>query len=107
MEKHGRLLECINDLKLISQTPIKPFHPPELPPRELLPKAKEGGRESGGEEEEEDSACSSPSSSSSPGLVRSCSVGSDLDELLTHDYPSEDLPSLLTRAYGKGERDTA
>ena len=39
---------------------------------------------------------------SSPHLHSSSDAGSDLEELLTKDFPQEDLPSLITRAIGKG-----
>ena len=38
-----------------------------------------------------------------PGQHSSSDPGSDLDELLTRDFPTEDLPSLISRAMGKGE----
>ena len=41
--------------------------------------------------------------SGSPGQHSSSDPGSDLDELLTKDFPTEDLPSLISRAIGKGE----
>ena len=49
------------------------------------------------------SGSSSESPSSSPHPQRSSSDnGSDLEELLGKDFPNEDLPSLITRAMGKG-----
>lgn len=46
---------------------------------------------------------SSEEGSGSPGQHSSSDPGSDLDELLTKDFPTADLPSLLSRAMGKGE----
>ena len=56
--------------------------PPHLP----------GNEDSSGEE-----------GSGSPGQHSSSDPGSDLDELLTRDFPTEDLPSLISRAMGKGK----
>ena len=57
-------------------------------------------QEMGGDDEEEDR----PGSPSSPPNAQHSSSdgGSDLEELLAKDFPHEDLPSLLTRAMGKG-----
>ena len=49
---------------------------------------------------------SSEEGSGSPGRHSSSDPGSDLDdldELLTRDFPTADLPSLISKAMGKGE----
>ena len=57
----------------------------------LLPLSLAGNEDSSGEE-----------GSGSPGQHSSSDPGSDLDELLTKDFSTEDLPSLISRAMGKG-----
>lgn len=85
------------------QTPIKPYNSRT----EATPKARGGPKQvkqepqdgtGSGDEEDEGSPSNSPQQhSSSDG-------GSDLEELLTRDFPQEDLPSLITRAMGKGKQ---
>ena len=100
-------------------TPIKPYSS-EVPPREH-PASQErkdrrgsgdgvgdgdgGGTAGSGDEEGDDSSSGrSGSPTSSPQAQHSSSDGgSDLEELLGKDFPNEDLPSLITRAIGKGE----
>ena len=108
MEKHGYLLQCFQELRQMLQTPIKPYSPSATaaaPTSEGHTKRhpkKEGGvaskpdAGSGDEEEEEGSPNSSPQQHSSS------DNGSDLEDLLTKDFPQDDLPSLITRAMGKG-----
>ena len=57
----------------------------------MLPLSLGGNDDSSGEE-----------GSGSPGQHSSSDPGSDLDELLSKDFPTEDLPSLISRAMGKG-----
>ena len=111
MEKHGRLVQCINELRQMLLTPIKPYSPDsekegegeiaedgvtKSPPRKSVAKP----RQDSGDDEEEDR----PGSPSSPPNAQpsSSDPGSDLEELLAKDFPHEDLPSLITRAMGKG-----
>ena len=124
MEKHGRLVQCINELRQMLLTPIKPYSatPPPDPTASQengegegegegdggetnSPPEGEGGetarQEAGpGDDDDEDR----PGSPSSPPNAQHSSSdgGSDLDELLAKDFPHEDLPSLFTRAMGKG-----
>lgn len=103
-------------------TPIKPYSPAPPAPAALQDKENEGGEEEGeggeetrslpegkgrekahqeaGDDDEEDR----PGSPSSPPNAQHSSSdgGSDLEELLAKDFPHEDLPSLFTRAMGKG-----
>lgn len=78
------------------QTPIKPYNSGDSHPKKVdgakKPEPTEG---TGSDDEEEGSPTSSQQHSSSDG-------GSDLDDLLTKDFPQDDLPSLITRAMGKG-----
>ncbi len=90
------------------QTPIKPYGasataaPSTSTTAEGNPKklggvaTKPDAAGSGDEEEEEGSPNSSPQQHSSS------DNGSDLEDLLTKDFPQDDLPSLITRAMGKG-----
>lgn len=101
MEKHGYLVQCFNELRQMLQTPIKSYtHSPDVQPqKQKVVKPAEPAAEGAGsgDEDEEGSPTSSPQQhSSSDG-------GSDLEELLTKDFPQDDLPSLITRAMGKGE----
>jgi len=98
-------------------TPIKPYSSLEVPPRDH-PASQErkdlrgsvdgvgdGGVTAGSGDEEGDDSSSGRSGSptSSPQAQHSSSDGgSDLEELLGKDFPHEDLPSLITRAIGKG-----
>lgn len=113
MEKHGRLLSCIGELRTMLMTPIKPYSP-EAPSAEQ-PASQErkepgsggdgGGTPGSGDEEQDDSSSgrSGSPTSSSHAQHSSSDGGSDLEELLARDFPHEDLPSLITRAIGKGE----
>ena len=96
MEKHGYLLQCFQELRQMLQTPIKPYDSADGHPKKLggakKPEPTEG---TGSDDEEEGSPTSSQQHSSSDG-------GSDLEDLLTKDFPQDDLPSLMTRAMGKG-----
>ena len=116
MEKHGRLVQCINELRQMLLTPIKPYSP--APVAASKDKENEGEEEGEGEtkspegkvtekpgqdvgDDEDEERPGSPSSP--PNAQHSSSDGgSDLEELLAKDFPHEDLPSLLTRAMGKG-----
>ena len=112
MEKHGRLIQCISELRQMLLTPIKPYSPCSEQEDEEEPGESSGGKitptrkspekprqESGDDDEEE-----RPASPSSPPNAQHSSSdgGSDLEELLAKDFPHEDLPSLITRAMGKG-----
>ena len=119
MEKHGRLVQCINELRQMLLTPIKPYSPapPAAPAAsqdkensdgegegeggetKSPPEEKESQQEAGDDDEED-----RPGSPSSPPNAQHSSSdgGSDLEELLAKDFPHEDLPSLFTRAMGKG-----
>ena len=121
MEKHGRLVQCINELRQMLLTPIKPYSPapPAAPAAsqdkengdgegegegeggetKSPPEGKESQQEAGDDDEED-----RPGSPSSPPNAQHSSSdgGSDLEELLAKDFPHEDLPSLFTRAMGKG-----
>ena len=115
MEKHGRLLSCIGELRTMLMTPIKPYSP-EVPSAEQ-PASQErkepgsgggyggGGTPGSGDEEQDDrsSGRSGSPTSYSHAQHSSSDGGSDLEELLARDFPHEDLPSLITRAIGKGE----
>ena len=111
MEKHGRLIQCIQELRQMLLTPIKPYSPlsendsensgessggKKTPPR----KSPEKPRQESGDDEDEER----PGSPTSPPNAQHSSSdgGSDLEELLAKDFPHEDLPSLITRAMGKG-----
>ena len=65
-------------------------------------KAREKVRQEAGAGDDDDE--DRPGSPSSPPNAQHSSSdgGSDLEELLAKDFPHEDLPSLLTRAMGKG-----
>lgn len=115
MEKHGRLLQCINELRQMLGTPIKPYSPSdETDNKEQLPvksstspeKSRENKTDGGSGDEDEDGYMPNGRSASpnlSPQAQHSSSDGgSDLEELLAKDFPHEDLPSLITRAMGKG-----
>lgn len=114
MEKHGRLILCVNELHQMLKTPIKPYSPAEQESKTKRkrrrvkagsPQPKPESEATSGEENDEDSSsgssCCSPSASPRP-QRSSSDGGSDLDELLAKDFPHEDLPSLITRALGKG-----
>ena len=109
MEKHGRLLQCINELRQMLLTPIKPYidhedkEPTTTSPLEKCPQGDsklDGG--SGDEEEDIPNGRSSSPTHSPQAQHSSSDGGSDLEELLAKDFPQEDLPSLITRAMGKG-----
>lgn len=101
MEKHGHLLQCFNELRLMLQTPIKPYNAADKPAvRMKKSKPAEAAAGSGDEDEELTGPPQSPTSS--PQQQSSSDGGSDLEELLGRDFPHEDLPSLITRAVGKG-----
>ncbi len=122
MEQPGRLLPSINELHHMLRTPIKPFSPsePEVPSTGRKHRHRRSGKtsprlnpepcsgdedETGGRGEDESSSGSSnesPSSSSPRSQRSSSDNGSDLEDLLVKDFPNEDLPSLITRAIGKG-----
>ena len=97
MEKHGYLLQCFQELRQMLQTPIKPYSSGEVCPKKVgVAKKPELVEGAGSDEEEEGSPSSSfQQHSSSDG-------GSDLEDLLMKDFPQDDLPSLITRAMGKG-----
>ena len=111
MEKHGRLVQCISELRQMLLTPIKPYSPALEQdtggesgdgPGETKTSSKkttEKVRQDSGDEDEE-----RPGSPTSPPNAQHSSSdgGSDLEELLAKDFPHEDLPSLITRAMGKG-----
>lgn len=81
------------------QTPIKPYSGnTETRPKKVGSVPKPEPLEGVGSDEEEEGSptCSPQQHSSSDG-------GSDLEDLLTNDFPQDDLPSLMTRAMGKGE----
>ena len=109
------MLQCFNELRQMLQTPIKPYSPTQ---------AKKSSRSSGSNNMSinrplvRDTSTNSSTTAglgvwvgsgdeeervSSPHQHSSSDAGSDLEELLTKDYPQEDLPSLITRAIGKGE----
>ena len=121
MEKHGRLVQCINELRQMLLTPIKPYSPVPPTPAASQDKENEGvegegeggetksppegkGREKAQQETGDDDDDDRPGSPSSPPNAQHSSSdgGSDLEELLAKDFPHEDLPSLFTRAMGKG-----
>lgn len=123
IEKHGRLVQCINELRQMLLTPIKPYSPvpPGAPTASHDKETNEGdGEGEGGETKSppegkarekvrqeagagDDDDEDRPGSPSSPPNAQHSSSdgGSDLEELLAKDFPHEDLPSLLTRAMGK------
>ena len=79
------------------QTPIKPYSGSSETRPKKVPRKPDLSEGVGSDEEEEGSpTCSPHQHSSSDG-------GSDLEDLLTKDFPQDDLPSLMTRAMGKGE----
>ena len=97
------------------RTPLKPYSPSaEAGQHKLKHKSRRKGKASShraeaeggttsGEEGDSSSGSSCDSPTGSPRPQRSSSDGgSDLEELLTKDFPHEDLPSLITRAMGKG-----
>ena len=86
-------------------TPIKPYSldsekEGEKVAETTVSSPKKPRQDSGEDDEEE-----RPGSPSSPPNAQHSSSdgGSDLEELLTKDFPHEDLPSLITRAMGKGK----
>lgn len=64
--------------------------------------ASGSGDEEGDDESSSGRSCGSPTFNSPPAQHSSSDPGSDLDELLSKHFPNEDLPSLLTKAMGKG-----
>lgn len=95
------------------RTPLKPYSPSEEEGQHKHKSRRKGktsshrpeaeGGTTSGEEEDSSSGSSCDSPTGSPHPQRSSSDGgSDLEELLTKDFPHEDLPSLITRAMGKG-----
>jgi len=105
MEKHGHLVQCFNELRQMLQTPIKPYTPSQTHRTRdgMLPRSSKklasfgsgGGGGVGSGDEDERAQSPQPHSSSDN--------GSDLEDLLDKEFPPEDLPSLITRAIGKGE----
>ena len=104
-------MQCINELRQMLLTPIKPYSPAsekesigdtagEGETKSPPSKTAEKSRQDSGDDEEEER----PGSPSSPPNAQpsSSDPGSDLEELLAKDFPHEDLPSLVTRAMGKG-----
>lgn len=79
------------------QTPIKPYNSKDIHPKKTGGAKKPEPIEGTGSDEEEEG---SPTSSSQQ--HSSSDGGSDLEDLLTKDFPQDDLPSLMTRAMGKG-----
>ena len=100
MEKHGHLFQCFSELRQMLQTPIKPYTPSQSHKTHtgVLPRPNKklayGNCGVGSGDEEERAPSPQPHSSSDN--------GSDLEDLLDKEFPPEDLPSLITRAIGKG-----
>lgn len=88
MEKHGRLICCIQELRQMLATPIKPYNRSSSPNVRKTPEVNPDPPVGSGDEEDESKQQSSSDS--------------ELEELLARDFPHEDLPSLITRAMGKG-----
>lgn len=99
MEKHGHLIQCFNELRQMLQTPIKPYNPSQsrkaCATAATNKKAFKVGMGAGSGDEDDRAQSPQPHSSSDN--------GSDLDDLLDKEFPPEDLPSLITRAIGKGK----
>lgn len=102
MEKHGHLVQCFSELRQMLQTPIKPYSPSQTRKTCAAGMASQSNKKAGfkaglgaGSGDEDERAQSPQPQSSSDN-------GSDLDDLLAKDFPQEDLPSLITRAIGKG-----
>ena len=111
MEKHGRLICCVSELRQMLLTPIKPYTAVRQDPV-LQEPAQEQWRDKtqvrlrhlrGRGRGQLVWTVRKPRPNSSPNNQHSSSDReSDLEELLAKDFPHEDLPSLLTRAMGKG-----
>ena len=103
MEKHGHLLQCFSELRQMLLTPIKPYTPAEPNLKKTKTNKLKISEGVSGDEEEDIVGCPTSPASSPQAQHSSSDGGSDLEELLAKDFPQEDLPSLITRAMGKGK----